>query len=419
MNIAHIGPPLGRRGGSSGYLWHLASAARQASAVSHAISFPQEECPRPAAPRPSTIRKLRHAARVALLGPPRFYRPALADVSREGGAIDTLLRESAQAACVESAASIDAAHATDVLFAHDPAVAERLLALREPGQQVWLMIHSPMPIALYLAWAFGLPEWEWTAIAALPDVRHGIEWELDIWNRVDRLIAPCPEAIAELARVDARFATIGPVDYLLTGASGPARHFPDEGEQDVRRRWRLPIEQPVGLFLGSAQPYRGLDALVAAVDAIPDSVPGVAAIAGPPRDSGPRHRRLAWLGPVREVADLLYAVDFVVNVNRFSLFDLSTIEAAEAGRPFLFSAVGGNARFASLGAGCRMVPDLEPATIARGLAEFFTMDPAARRALGAQSRALFERELTPAHLWSRHVALYDRASASLPLMHAR
>jgi glycosyltransferase involved in cell wall biosynthesis len=306
----------------------------------------------------------------------------------------------------------------DVLFAHDPAVAERLLSLRLPGQQVWLMVHSPMPIALYLAWAFGVPEWEWTAIASLPDTRQWIDWELDLWSRVDRLVAPCPEAIVELARVDARFGVPRDIGYVLTGASGPARAFASDTREALRRRWKLPANEPIGLFLGSAQPYRGLDALLAAVDALPDSTPGRVAIAGPSRDAAPRHRRLLWLGQVREVSDLLQAVDFVVNVNRFSLFDLSMIEALEAGRPLLMHGIGGNLRFATLGAGCRLLSDLHPSTIARGLGELFTMDSAEREALGRQSRALYESELTPDHLWSRHAALYDNAAASHYLQQA-
>jgi glycosyltransferase involved in cell wall biosynthesis len=274
-----------------------------------------------------------------------------------------------------------------------------------------------MPVALYLAWAFGVPEWEWTDIASLPDTRKWIDWELDLWSRVDRLIAPCPEAIDELARVDTRFSARRDIDYVLTGASGPARVFAGDTREMLRRRWNLPAGEPIALFLGSAQPYRGLDALVAAVDALPDSTRGVVAIAGPSRETASRQRRLRWLGPVREVSDLLRAVDFIVNVNRFSLFDLSMIEAAEAGCPMLLHGVGGNVRFASLGAGCRLVSDLQPATIARGLVELFAMDSGEREALGRQSRALYESELTPDRLWARHHALYDTA-ASLHLQHA-
>jgi glycosyltransferase involved in cell wall biosynthesis len=375
MNIAHLGPPLARRGGSSGYLWQLA-AAREAQPAVHTVSFPAPEPTRPASsPGGSRVRRLRSWVRRALLGPPKFYRPSREDLTRRGGAIDTLLRESVRSSCIESSASIDAARAArpDVFFAHDPAVAETMLSVRERGQQVWLMIHSPMPIALYLAWAFGVPEWEWSALAALPDTRRWIDWELDIWSRVDRLITPCPEGVAELARVDPRFAAFRNIEFLLTGATGPVRAYPAEPPAVLRRRWRLNANEPVALFLGSAQPYRGLEALIAAVDLLPPAVPGTIAVAGPPREDGRRHRRLEWLGPVREVTDLLHAVDFVVNVNVFSLFDLSIIEAAEAARPLLLHATGGNLRFAALGVGHRSVASLDPEMIAGGLTAFFTI----------------------------------------------
>jgi glycosyltransferase involved in cell wall biosynthesis len=414
MKIAHVGPALARRGGSSGYLRQLAEARAAARPGSHSVTFPAAEPPPPATSGPSPLRRIRSATRRALLGPPKFYRPSGEDLSRPGGAIDTLLRESLRASCVESSASIDAARDArpDVFFTHDPAVAEAMLARRGRGQQVWLMIHSPMPIALYLAWAFGVPEWEWTALVALPDLRRWIDWELDIWSKVDRLITPCQEGLAELARVDARFASFRDVEFLLTGANGPARVYPAEPADALRRRWRLSANEPVGLFLGSAQPYRGLAALIAAVDLLPARVRGVIAIAGPPRDGALRHPRLKWLGPVREISDLLAAVDFVVNVNVFNLFDLSIIEAAEAARPFLLHASGGNQRFAALGVGCRTVSNLEPATIAHGLTALFTMDPAERLQLGAKSRDVYRRELTPASMWARHTALYDRAAAA-------
>lgn len=421
MRIAHIGPPLARRGGPAGYLWQLELAARSASAdPRHALTFPPREVP-PAARRPSVHSRTRRVAgnvKRALLGPPTFYRPSADDLRREGGAIDALLRASTESACTESIVSIDAARNSraDVLFAHEAAIAEQLLAVRQPGQQVWLMMHSPIPFGLYLAWSFSIPEWDWTEIARLPDVSRWTEWEVDLCGRVDRLITACPEAAAELARADARFAALSSIDYVLTGGAGPPRRFPDEPVTALRRRWRLPERAPTGLFLGSAQPYRGLDVLCAAGAALPASVPGTIVVAGPAPASVPSHPRIRALGPVRDVSDLLHAVDFVVNVNRFNLFDLSTIEAAEAGRPMLLHATGGNLRFHQLGLGCRMLSDVAPATIAEGLSDLFTMSEAARRDLGAASRRCYEQHLTPAHLWSRHVEMYDRAASARTAM---
>jgi hypothetical protein len=60
-----------------------------------------------------------------------------------------------------------------------------------------------------------------------------------------------------------------------------------------------------------------------------------------------------------------------------------------------------------------MLPDLESATIASGLHDFFTMTEAWRAELGDASRRCYERHLTPEHLWRGHTALYDRAYGAL------
>ena len=419
MKIAHIGPPLARRGGPAGYLRQLLAAADPHVGESrHVLTFPHHFAPVTAQP-PGAVRRVKAALgpiKRALVGPPRFYRPTEDALRRPGGAVDALLTASMQAVCTEAADSIEAALAADVdvLFAHEPAVAERLLDRRRPGQQVWSMMHAPMPVGLDLAWAWGVPEWDWRDIAALPDTDRWMRWELGVCSAVDRLITPCPEAAAEIARADPRFAALS-FDYVLTGAAGPARSFADETKAQLRGRWRLPVDVPVGLFLGTLLPYRGLDVLLDAVTALPSSVPGLIAVAGPSRERVRRHARVRALGPVREVRILLHAVDFVVNVNRFNLFDLSTIEAAEAGRPLLLHSTGGNLRFQRLGLGCVMLADLEPPTVAAGLHELFTTSEARRAELGAASRCCYEEHLTPEHLWRGHTALYDRASAPRPL----
>lgn len=412
MRIAHVGPRLARRGGPAGYLWQLAAAAEQfANGSACTVTFPRRAAASPSRPESYAGRAkavLRRAKR-AVVGPPTFFRPTEEDLRRDGGAIDALLAASMQWVCLDAAESLDAAVPwADVLFAHEAAVAERLMTKRRNGQQVWLMMHSPLPVALDLAWSWGVPEWPWTELAKLSDVDRWTGWEVNICSQVDRLITACPEAAAELARADRRFSTLS-FDYVLTGGAGPAREFAGDSTAELRRRWGLPTDIPVGLFVGSPLPYRGLDVLADAVSALPSSVRGIIAVAGPSKDKVPADRRLRALGPVREIGDLLRGVDFVVNVNRFSLFDLSTIEAAEAGCAMLLHATGGNRRFHQLGAGCLMVSDLNRASVAAGLTELFEMPAARRRALGEASRACYEQHLTLGHLWANHVALYGQA----------
>jgi hypothetical protein len=113
---------------------------------------------------------------------------------------------------------------------------------------------------------------------------------------------------------------------------------------------------------------------------------------------------------VEDVASLLASVDFLINVNRFNLFDLSTIEATQAGKPLLLHAVGGNRAFDRLGAGCVMLNDLRPGTIAAGLMRLAALDEQSLRALGGKSRACWEQQLTPRHMWDRHLELYDEGA---------
>src|SRR4030095_13178690 len=134
------------------------------------------------------------------------------------------------------------------------------------------------------------------------------------------------------------------------------------------------------------------------------------AVAGPPTSKVPQHPRMRALGRVDDIAALFASVDFLINVNRFSLFDLSTIEAAEAGKPFLLHAVGGNRAFERIGAGCVMLRDLAPATVASGLTHMASLEQSMLLAMGRQSRECWERQLTPRHMWERHLALYDAAA---------
>jgi glycosyltransferase involved in cell wall biosynthesis len=422
MKIAHIGPERARRGGPAGYAWQLSRAAAACASHAHSVTFPLEEVVRPPSPVPATTRVRRRLSRIkrSIAGPPVMFRPSAADLRRDGGVVEALVRDAVASTQAAASPSLDAALAADadVLFAHDAPTAQAALQRRRPNQHVWLMLHSPMPLGLYLGWNWAVPEWPWEAIAALPDVRRWAEWEAGVCCRVDRIVAPCAEAIAELVRADAVFASLPSADYVPTGASAPSRSH-DAETPALRARWNLPIDTPIGLFIGTLQSYRGFDALVDALTLLPSSQRGIVAVAGPSPDAVPSHPRLRALGSVRDVGDLLQAVDFVINVNRFSLFDLSMIEAAEAGRPLLLHTIGGNRWFRAHGVGCVPIADLHRDTIAAGVSSLFVMDAAERNRLGRASRACYEQFLTPKRMWDAHWALYDRAALERPAVIAR
>ena len=424
MTVAHLGPPPAQGGGPAGYLQQLERALAAPGDSTHQVLFPRAVVPHradaQARPAPWPLTLLRRARRTWWRAPRQFRAPE-ADLTRVDGVA------SAQVAAVwadlqaRAAASIRQAKdaAADVWFAHDAPTAERALAERPPGSQVWLLMHTPMPLALYLVWCWGVCEALWETVWAYPDVQAWAARERAVMQAVDRLIVPTPEAGDELARVDPELRrSLEAATFLMTGASRDVGRAIANTTGTHRHRWGLPADVPVVLFLGNAQPYRGLDLLLSALPHLEGAPPGLLAVAGCPVDALPFHARLRALGSVRDVPDLLAAVDAVVNVNRFSLFDLSTIEACEAGRLLMLSRAGGNRSFERLGAGCRMLRSSDPRGIAEGLAHVFAMPPAERRELGRQSRVCYESHLTPGHLRSRHLALYDMAAADRFVGHA-
>lgn len=422
MKVIQIGPSLARLGGPAGYLDQLCLARVEPSA--HEVVFPSRQPASRPTPPSGLAEKLRKQAgqvKRSILGAPAQYRSAEADLRTPNGMLDRMFHDLALRTVEAAAETINLAQASPdarVLFTHDPFCAEHLLERRHTGQQVWLMIHAPFPIALYIAWCWGVPERDWREVLAFPDVQRWVERELNIWRNVDRLILPCAEAGEEFLRSDPRFGDpLQKATYLPTGAAGPPPQPCGPGRAALRAQWRLPENAPLGLYLGNAQPYRGLDTLFAALPLLPGrrELPGSIVIAGPAPETMQRHPRVRALGRVSDVSSLLQAVDFVINVNRFSLFDLSTIEALEAARPLLLHAVGGNKTFRDLGAGCVMMPDLSPAAIAAGLQTMFKLTPAEQAALVESSRQCYAAHLTPTLMWERHQRLYTRAAEELHL----
>jgi glycosyltransferase involved in cell wall biosynthesis len=411
MIVAHVGPPPRRIGGPAGYLHQLQSGASSHPQPRHVVTFPNASTPVPKRPSPPPLSLLTRLRR-KVIGP-RFYRPSVKELSLPGGLVDRMLRDMATDTRAESQASLASSSDAHVIFTHDPFSAEAALRDRAGHQQVWMMCHGVTPIALYAVWSWGTPEADWRSLLDYPDVHTWINWELDVWSRADRLIFPCAEATDSFGTIDARFhPLVDRAHFVLSGAAapsqGPAANSVVASSGEDRSGPRA-AEKRVGLYLGSAEPYRGFDAMLAAVEMLSTNVDLAIAVAGPPRSKVPDHPLMKALGRVDDIAALFASVDFLINVNRFSLFDLSTIEAAEAGKPLLLHAVGGNRAFERLGAGCVMLRDLEPATIAAGLTHMASLEGSMLRTLGRQSRHCWERQLTPRHMWERHLELYDTA----------
>ncbi|MFQ5668098.1 MAG: hypothetical protein ACE5I7_16915 [Candidatus Binatia bacterium] len=301
MKIVHIGPPPARLGGPAGYLAELRQASIGCGLDGHQVLFPPP-APGVSVPERPQGRRLKwvetrlRRLRRTLYGAPHFYRPSEVEIRKLGGVMHRRMLRVAAATIADAGDSIKLgleSGPADVLFTHEMFCAERVLKCRTPRQQVWLMIHSPMPQALYFAWSWGVPEWDWREILKLPDVQTWIDRELDICARVDRIILPCQNAADELVRAEPRFAAVlSKGTYLLTGAAAPPAKDPAASPVRLRRHWHLPVNEPVGLYLGNTQPYRGFDILLRTLALLPGRrrLPGVVAGAGPSVECG------RWVG---------------------------------------------------------------------------------------------------------------------------
>ncbi len=420
MRIAHVGPYVSRGGGPAGVLNQLRSAMAEASDEHELVFPPPANSNNNGKPRrhtsPTLFQKLRRW-KYTYLGRPAYYRPVDSELVKKGGCLSQHFASahSSYTSSVQDVMDAMSAETADVLFAFDTLTAKMILQQRRPSQQVWLMNLCPMPSALYDAWNWAVPERDWREVYQWPDVQSAAAEELEVWKRVDRLIHPSPEAQEEIERIDARFAQFADKTTILPYSA----HLPalDDVESlrvgdSAKMRWKLPNNTRVGLYLGNDQPYRGFDALVTALEYLPhqSALPGVIAVAGPATEFVPCHPRLLPLGHVADVATLLRAVDFVINVNRFCLYDLATIEAAQAAKPMLLHHVGGNKSFAALGIGCNTMPDLEPRTIARGLRGMFEMTATELDRLSRDSRACYDQNFTQASLRNRFLAFYDEVA---------
>src|SRR5678809_380919 len=206
MIVAHVGPPPQRIGGPAGYLHQLQSGASTDPQPRHVIRFPPAAATVPSRPSPPPLSLLTRLRR-KVIGP-KFYRPPVKELSRAGGLIDRMLRDIAADTCAESQVSLAGASDADVIFTHDPFSTEAALRERARRQQVWMMCHGVTPIVVYAVWSWAIPEAHWRSFLAYPDVRTWIDWELDVWSRVDRVVFPCPEATDSFRVIDSRFGTL-------------------------------------------------------------------------------------------------------------------------------------------------------------------------------------------------------------------
>ncbi len=178
-----------------------------------------------------------------------------------------------------------------------------------------------------------------------------------------------------------------------------------------RRRAALEVE-PADVVALSTAPMRrdqGHELLLDAVEALPDDLPLVVALAG----DGPLRPwlesrvaatdaladRVRFTHRHREPTELLAAADLVVHTARAAALPTGLLRAMAMGLPTIASRVGGIPEVVTSDAG--LLVALDPAAVARALTAL-TDDPVRREKLGAGARARFLAEYD-ARAWARRL----------------
>jgi glycosyltransferase involved in cell wall biosynthesis len=191
------------------------------------------------------------------------------------------------------------------------------------------------------------------------------------------------------------------VHYLPNAIDMAEFRPPADGEvETLRRRFDLPVDRTVCLFVGRLSREKGLMDLLEAWRLL-QPTPAILVVAGPdmarhPWNVGPMARDFVqlhglgsttrFLGSVSDVATLLRVADIVVQPSYFEAQGLSAIEALASGVPVVASAVGGLLDFVVDKQNGLLSPSQDPVTLADRLRALMN-DAALRRKLAAAARA--------------------------------
>lgn len=212
----------------------------------------------------------------------------------------------------------------------------------------------------------------------------------DTLRRVDAAIAHC--AAARAAAIGAWGLTPAEAERIAVVPHGSYAgvHPPGPGRAAARARLGLPAAGPVLLFLGVVRPYKGIEALVGALAALPDPDLRLV-IAGEQKDAAlgtalaaaaaadPRIVLRPGYVPDGDVGLLMDAADVVALPFRDILTSGSAILALTFGRPVVAPARGCLPETIPPAAGVLYDPDA-PGALAAAIAEALAGDRAAQEA---------------------------------------
>jgi glycosyltransferase involved in cell wall biosynthesis len=173
-----------------------------------------------------------------------------------------------------------------------------------------------------------------------------------------------------------------------------------------RKRWRLPEEGPVALFVGDIRiPRKNLDTVLHALAQVPELHLAVAGVVeGSPypqlATSLGLTERVHFLGFRQDVPELMQAVDLLVFPSRYEPFGLVVIEAMASGLPVVTARTTGAAEIVTPEAGIVMSDPDDTQALVEALSTL-TSDRNLRSQMGQAARAISEQ-----YSWKRMAQSY-------------
>jgi glycosyltransferase involved in cell wall biosynthesis len=179
---------------------------------------------------------------------------------------------------------------------------------------------------------------------------------------------------------------------------------PSTAREAVRQRLGVQGHERLIGFFGRYHPHKGFDVFceVAALahQRGRHALKFISAGDGWVQPPGlPNYANLGWLGP--DLADVLNAVDCLLQPNRHTFLDLIFIEAMSVGRPIVTTAVGGGRWLASVAKGVVAV-ELNPRPLLDAV-ESAVLE-ATRVELGRVNRDTYDATFTLRAFAERHIA---------------
>jgi glycosyltransferase involved in cell wall biosynthesis len=184
----------------------------------------------------------------------------------------------------------------------------------------------------------------------------------------------------------------------------------------VRTEFGFPSDSPLAIFVGRLAPQKGVDDLLAALDLLQHTEPGLRALIvgdGQLRDRLEAKARaftlensVRFLGHREDVPRLIAAADVLVLPSYYEGLPNVVLEAMRFRKPVVATAAPGTTEVVVDGETGRLVPTRDFVALARGIREL-TRDAALAHRMGEAGRARVEAEFRASTMVERFAALYE------------